>query len=70
MDKKVIYSILRELQKGEEEPRSEHFDMDPFVFADTVEMMEHEGLIKGSARAGKTKVVWLNSAKVTLKGIK
>ncbi|HHX23707.1 MAG TPA: hypothetical protein GX723_06820 [Thermoanaerobacterales bacterium] len=72
--RKIIFSILKEIEKGEIEPRAEHYGISDAEFGDIVSLMEEDGLIKGSgiARGGRNNaasVVFLNTAKITLKGL-
>ena len=72
--RKIIYSILKELEIGSFEPKATDYDMSEAEFGDVVEMMENDGLIKGSAvtrggRGNEAKLVFLNTAKVTIKGL-
>lgn len=72
--RKVIYSILKELEAEKSEPKAEDYNISLAKFGDIVDMMENDGLITGSAisrggRGNEAKVVFLNSAKVTIKGL-
>ncbi len=72
--RKIIFSILKEIEKGEIEPKAEHYGISDAEFGDIVDMMEYEKLIKGSgvARGGRgneARVVFLKGAKITLKGL-
>ena len=49
--RKVIYSILKEIEKNEQEPRAEHYGINNKEFASIVDLMDEEGLIKGSGIA-------------------
>lgn len=73
MDKrKIIYSILTEINKGEVEPKSADYGLNEEEFGDIVEIMQDEGLIKGAAFSrvkGKIVITFLNTAKVTMKGM-
>lgn len=69
--RKIIYSILKELEAGKSEPRAIDYGISEAEFGDIVEMMEDDGLIKGSAmsrggRGNEAKIVYLNTAKVTI----
>lgn len=71
--RKIIYSILKEIEKSENEPRAEDYDISTAEFGDIVDMMEGE-LIKGSAisRGGsgnRPLIVYLDGATVTLEGL-
>lgn len=70
--KKVIYSILTELNKGEIKPRSKDYGLSDEEFIDIIVMLQDEELIKGVtfARAkGKPSIPFLNAAKITMKGL-
>lgn len=73
MDKrKIIYSILTEINKGEVEPKAEDYGLDTEEFGNIVEMIQDEKLIKGavfSHAKGKILITFLNTAKVTMKGM-
>lgn len=71
--RKIIYSVLKEIEKGENEPKAEDYEISTAEFGDIVDMMEGE-LIKGSAisrggQGNRPLVVFLKGATVTLKGL-
>ena len=74
-EKKVIISLLAELRDDEEKkPHWDDYGISKEKFASIVEMMVDEGLIKNASisRGGignKAQAVFLNNAKVTLKGL-
>ncbi len=72
--RKIIYSILKELEAENSEPRAIDYGISIAEFGDIVEMMENDGLIKGSAmsrggRGNEARIVYLDTAKVTIKGL-
>lgn len=72
--RKIIYSILKEIEKNEVEPKAEDYGISNAEFGDIIEMMGEEKLIKGSGvarggRGNKAQIVFLNGAKVTIKGL-
>lgn len=73
--KKIIYSVLKEIEKSENEPSSRDYGISIADFGDIIDMIEDEGLIKGSGvtrggRGNEAQVVFLNGAKITIKGFK
>lgn len=71
-ERKIIYSILAEINKGKTELKAEDYGIAREEFGNIVEMIQDEGLIKGAAfsRArGKILITHLKTAKVTMKGI-
>lgn len=70
--RKIIFSILKEIEKGEQEPKHADYDITYEQFGDIVEMMQNDKLIEGASFAkgvGKISIVWLNTAKITMKGL-
>ena len=70
--KKIIYSILTEIDKGELELKAKDYELSEEEFVDILVIMQEENLIKGVtfARAkGKPKIPFLNTAKIAMKGI-
>lgn len=65
--RKIIYSILREIDKGEKEPKAIDYDLDDYKFQEIVIMMQEEGLIKNAAFASS--ITWLNVASITMDGL-
>jgi hypothetical protein len=75
-EKKVIISLLAELRNDDEEkkPHWDDYGISKEKFASIVDMMMDEGLIKNASisRGGignKAQAVFLNNARVTLKGL-
>lgn len=65
---------MKELETGNFEPKATDYEISEAEFGDVVDMMENDGLIKGSAvtrggRGNEAKVVFLNTVKVTIKGL-
>lgn len=69
--KKIIYSILKEIQNGEREPQASDYDLTNEQFADIAKIISDENYADNIsiAKAGEKSIVWLNSAKITMKGI-
>jgi hypothetical protein len=65
--RKIIYSILREIVKGEKEPKAADYGLTDIQFQEIVMMMQDEGLIKNAAFAST--ITWLNTATITLRGL-
>ncbi|KJD45992.1 YjcQ family protein [Paenibacillus terrae] len=65
--KKIIYSILKEVQEGNE-PKAVDYELSQGEFADIAQIIKDEGLLSNVAIAGG-RIVWLNASKITLKGI-
>lgn len=74
MDKeKLIYSILKELDQGNE-PKFSDYGIDKDLFGSTVEIMQNDNLISGAnvIRGGignKVVMTILSSARVEIKGL-
>ncbi len=71
--KKIIYSVLREIEKGENIPKSSDLDLSLIEFRDLIDLIQDDDLIKGASlpRDGQKnpdRMVLLNTAKITLKG--
>jgi predicted transcriptional regulator len=72
--RKIIFSILKELDKGEHEPTALNYDISTEEFGDIVDMMLRDGLITGGKviRGGmghKALMTFLNTAKIEMKGL-
>ncbi|WP_339200474.1 YjcQ family protein [Paenibacillus sp. FSL P2-0322] len=65
--KKVIYSILKEVQEGND-PKADDYGLSQNEFADIAQIIKDEGLLTNVAIAGG-RIVWLNASKITLRGI-
>lgn len=73
--RKIIYSILKEIEKNENEPSSKDYGISIAEFGDIIDMIEGEGLVKGSGvsrggRGNEAQIVFLNGATITIKGLK
>lgn len=71
--KKLMYSILKELEQGNE-PKRDDYELDLEIWGELAELIRDEGYAKNVTvqRAGKgNKIVyaWYSSAKITMKGI-
>lgn len=69
--RKLIYSILKELEKGNE-PKFSDYGVDKDLFGDTIEMMQNGDLISGAKviREGKkVKFTIISYTKVELEGL-
>lgn len=71
--KKIIFSILKEIQKGNE-PNREYYELDKEQWGEIAELIRDEGFAKDIqvTRAGignKVHLVWYSSAKITIKGM-
>lgn len=65
--------ILKAIKEFKQEPKAEDFNISFEDFAETIEHLDNERYIRGAAfsRAGrKILIVFLNTAKITEKGIK
>jgi hypothetical protein len=65
--KKIIYSILKEIEKKEVEPKAADYGLTPVEFMDIALLIRNEGLADNVAIAST--VVWLNKATLTMKGL-
>lgn len=64
--KKIIYSVIKEVQKGNE-PKASDFGLTQKEFADVAKIIKDEGYLDNVAIAST--IVWLNNSKVTMKGL-
>ena len=72
--KRIIYSILKEIEKGENEPRFTDYDINLDEFGDLVKLIQNDELIKGASviqggMGNHVQMVLLDSAKITMKGL-
>lgn len=69
--KKIIYSILVEIKKGQQEPTAADYNISSSEFADIVKIIKSEGYANniGVVNADDKSIVWLNDAKITMKGL-
>ncbi|KUO75566.1 MAG: hypothetical protein APF81_27500 [Desulfosporosinus sp. BRH_c37] len=71
--KKLIYSVLREIEKGENIPKFSDFGISLIEFRDLIDQIQDDDLIKGASvprgSGNPDQMVLLNTAKVTLKGL-
>lgn len=72
--RKIIYSILKEIEGKGSEPRAEDYGITVNGFGAIIDMIEEEGLIKGSKviRGGmenEVQVLFLSGSKITMKGL-
>lgn len=65
--KKIIYSILKEVQAGKE-PKAQDYDITQAEFADIAQIIKDEGLLSNVAIAAG-RLVWFNASKITMKGL-
>jgi len=70
-EKKIIYSILLEIKNGIQEPKATDYGLSNSQFADIVKIIKDSEYANNIAIAGRDEklIVWLNKAKITLKGI-
>ena len=70
--KKIIYSILREIEKGETIPIFSDLDLSLIEFRDLIDQIQDDDLIKGASlprgQRNPDRMVLLNMAQITLKG--
>lgn len=71
--KKLVYSILKELEQGNE-PKQKDYELDLEQWGEISELILDEGYARNIkvTRAGignKVVMVWYNTAKITMKGI-
>lgn len=71
--KKIIYSILKELEQGNEPQRTD-YDLDLEQWGELAELIRDEGLAENISvtRAGlgnKVMMVWYKPIKITMKGL-
>ena len=71
--KKIIYSVLREIEKGENIPKFSDFGLSLIEFRDLIDQIQDDDLIKGASvprgQGNPAQMVLLNTAKITLKGL-
>lgn len=71
--KKIIYAVLREIEKGEKIPKFSDFGLSLIEFRDLIDQIQDDDLIKGASvprgQGDPDRMVLLNTAKVTLKGL-
>jgi acyl CoA:acetate/3-ketoacid CoA transferase alpha subunit len=72
--KKIIYSILKEIEKGDSEPRAGDYEINQNEFGNLIDLMQNDGLIIGATvtRGGmghNVQIVFLNTAKITMRGL-
>ena len=71
--KKIIYSVLREIEKGENIPKFSDFGLSLIEFRDLIDQIQDDDLIKGASvprgQGNPERMVLLNAAKVTSKGL-
>jgi len=71
--KKIIYSILREIEKGETIPKFSDLDLSLIELRDLIDQIQDDDLIKGaslpkSGQRNPARMVLLDRAEITLKG--
>jgi hypothetical protein len=71
--KKLIYSILKELETGQE-PKQSDYDLDLDSWGELAELIRDEELAKNvviqrGGMGNKVVYAWYSSAKITLKGL-
>jgi hypothetical protein len=72
--KKIIYIILKEIEKGGQEPKFPGINLNKDEFGDLIDSIQDAGLIKGASvvRGGQgnhVQIVLLNTTKITLQGL-
>ena len=71
--KKIIYSILREIEKGENLLKFSDLSLSLIEFRDLIDLIQDDDLIKGASlsKSGQdpARMVLLNTATITLKGL-
>lgn len=71
--KKIICRVLREIEKGENQPIFSDFDISLIEFRDLIDHIQDDDLIKGASvprgQGNPARMVLLNNAKITLKGL-
>lgn len=71
--KKIIYNILKKLEKGRTIPKYSDFDLSLIEFRDLIDQIQDDDLIKGASvprgQGNPEKMVLLDNARVTLKGL-
>jgi len=71
---KIIYSILREIEHGENLPKFSDFNLSLIEFRELIDQIQDDDLIKGASvprgeQGNPARMVLLNTAKITLKGL-
>ena len=71
--KKIIYSILREIEKGETIPKFSDLDLSLIELRDLIDQIQDDDLIKGaslpkSGQRNPARMVLLDRAEITTKG--
>ena len=72
--KKIIYSVLREIEKGENLPKFSDLDLSLIEFRDLIDQIQDDDLIKGASvprgeQGNPARMVLLDTAEITLKGL-
>ena len=72
--KKIIYSILREIEKGETIPKFSDLDLSLIELRDLIDQIQDDDLIKGaslpkSGQRNPARMVLLDRAEITSKGL-
>ncbi|HEY8909089.1 MAG TPA: YjcQ family protein [Desulfosporosinus sp.] len=72
--KKIIYSVLREIERGETVPKSADLNLSLIEFRDLIDQIQDDDLIKGASmpkcgQGNPTRMVLLDSAEITSKGL-
>lgn len=71
--KKIIYSVLREIEQGENIPKFSDFGLSLIEFRDLIDQIQDDDLIKGASvprgQGNPDRMVLLNKVKITLKGL-
>ncbi|MEF7566392.1 YjcQ family protein [Bacillus infantis] len=65
--KKIMYSILKEIEKGEQEPKASDFEIEDKKFYEICKILK-DGEYLNNVALGAAYLVWLNSATLTEKG--
>ena len=70
---KIIYSILREIAKGENIPKYSDFDLSLIEYRDLIDQIQDDDLIKGASvprgsQHKPEKMVLMDNAEITSKG--
>lgn len=71
---KIMLSIMREINDGNE-PKASDYELDKNEFWNIIEKCQDAGYIKGAnastgGRGNKAQVIYLNTAKLTVSGLK
>jgi hypothetical protein len=71
--KKLIYSILKELEQGNE-PKREDYDLELEQWGELAELIRDEGYanhvkVQRAGMGNKVIYAWFSSAKITIKGL-